>query len=116
MHKDYIPIFKTIITKEIIMNNFLKYNDDKLLSADMVRRLDRMSDQDREAMADNLGIDASDFQTRILLATGKEKRARDAIEDFAMQIPLVDMGAGRWVIARNIIGAAPLTKRRTQQV
>lgn len=98
------------------MSNSIKYNDSKQIATDMVRRLDRMSDQDRERMATNLGIDASGFQTRIILATGKEKRARNPVEDFAKQVGLVELAPERWVIARNIIGAEPISKERADQL
>jgi hypothetical protein len=68
------------------------------------------------AWARILGIDASNFHTRIILATGHEKRAREAIEDFARQVPLVEMGAGRWVVAKNIIGVAPIPEKRTNEL
>lgn len=82
----------------------------------MIRRIDRMSDEDRTRMGKNLGINASDFQTRIILATGKEKRARQSIEDFAKQVPLVEMGAERWVIAQNIVGVSPIPAKRAKEL
>ncbi|MCH9808829.1 MAG: hypothetical protein K0U74_13965 [Alphaproteobacteria bacterium] len=98
------------------MSNSIKYNDQKQIATDMIRRFDRMTDQDRERMGANLGIDASDFQTRIVLSTGNEKRARNPVEEFARQVPLVELAPDRWVIARNIVGAEPITKQRTDQV
>ena len=98
------------------MSNSIKYNDSKQISVDMVRRLDKMSDQDRERMGTNLGIDASAFQTRIVLATGNEKRARTTVEEFSRQVPLVELAPDRYVIARNIIAAAPLPQDRPAQL
>lgn len=94
------------------MSNSIKYNDQKQIATDMIRRFDRMTDQDRERMGANLGIDASDFQTRIVLSTGNEKRARNPVEEFARQVPLVELAPDRWVVAKNIIGAGPVSKER----
>ncbi len=92
------------------MAHSIKYNDGKLLSIDMIRRLDRMTAEEQAQMSESLGIDGSKFQTRICLSTGKEKKARDDIEVIASQVPLVDVGADRFVIAQNIIGADPFTE------
>ncbi len=98
------------------MSISIKYNDQKHLATDMIRRFDLMTDKERTRMSENLGIDASNFQTRIVLATGKDKKARDSIDEFARQVPLVEMAPGRWVIAKNIVGVETLPKKRTQQM
>lgn len=90
----------------------IEYNNGKHLSIDMVRRLDRMSDEDRKQMGENLKLDASEFQTRILLSGGREKKARESVEDIAQQVAVVDVGLDRWVIAENIIEAVPFTKEQ----
>lgn len=92
------------------MTNSIQYNNSKHLSVDMIRRLDRMTDEDRRQMSENLKIDASVFNTRLSLTGGLEKKARETIEDVASQVPLVDIGLDRWVIAQNIIETAPFTE------
>lgn len=87
----------------------IQYNNGKHLSIDMIRRLDRMSDEDRKQMGEKLKIDASVFNTRISLTGGREKKARETIEEITAQVPLVDIGLDRWVIAQSIVETAPFT-------
>ena len=93
----------------------IQYNNGKHLSVDMVRRLDRMTDEDREQMSESLKIDASGFHTRISLAGGREKKARETIEELSRQIALVDVGPERFVVAQNIIEATPFTQEHADK-
>jgi len=93
----------------------IKYNDGKHLSIDMIRRLDRMSDEDRKQMGESLNMDASGFHTRVSLSGGREKKARESLEDFARQVPLVDIGLDRWIVAQNIVECVPFTQAQAEK-
>lgn len=110
------------ILKEILMaTNALKFTThegvEKVVPVDTVRLIRPMTDDDKERAKDSLkekrGIDLDTARVSVRIEFGDKtsKLARETIDAIREQgVPLVNLGADRFVPAANITGAEEFTK------
>lgn len=94
-----------------MMSEFLRVNGGDLLPVNTIKRIRKVTDEDRQSLSE-LGphVDADKFMTRLEFSDGRKSYAIEAVSDFQTQgVSLVEIDDGAFIIAENIIKARDLS-------